>query len=130
MPKQTQVEPCDLLYSSDEVVKLIHIKISTRSSSLSHLFNQGLNSIELLRSESVAKNKLKKLVNNDGICADIDNDKFEIIYGIITAKPSDNKSDNLPIFSRISLMRTLRTCRLYGVKCSVVLIDDQVDRKK
>ena len=130
LPKQTQVEPCDLLYSSDEVVKLIHIKISTRSSSLSHLFNQGLNSIELLRSESVAKNKLKKLVNNDGICADIDNDKFEIIYGIITAKPSDNKSDNLPIFSRISLMRTLRTCRLYGVKCSVVLIDDQVDRKK
>ena len=40
---QYQVEPCDLIFVNGEYLELAHIKISTRSSSLSHLFNQGIN---------------------------------------------------------------------------------------
>lgn len=44
----TQIEPCDIISYNENTCILHHIKISTRSSQLSHLFNQGVNSIELL----------------------------------------------------------------------------------
>src|SRR5690606_30866156 len=51
----TDVEPCDLYVVEHDGASppnvrgvLHHIKISTRSTYLSHLFNQGLNSMELL----------------------------------------------------------------------------------
>jgi uncharacterized protein (TIGR04141 family) len=126
---ETSVEPCDLLTIDNNFVNLIHIKISTRSASLSHLFNQGLNSVELLRMQPESKQKLKKLVNNQDIDTFINSDKFAVIFGIITAKNSDKKSDNLPIFSRISLMRTMQFLKLMGISCSVVFIKDNVNRK-
>ncbi|MCF6228148.1 MAG: TIGR04141 family sporadically distributed protein [Planctomycetes bacterium] len=128
---QYQVEPCDLYCVEVGTATLIHIKISTRSSPLSHLFNQGLNSVELLRSVPESKNKLKKLLNDKvALCDPIDSDDFEVIYGIITGKNPSKRSDNLPIFSRISLLRTINTLKLMGIRHRVVLIKDLVDRKK
>jgi len=126
---QTQVEPCDLLTMNESIVLLIHIKISTRSSALSHLFNQGLNSVELLRLNDESKQKLKDLTTDISFHSSIDNDDFAVVYGIVTAKENSNKSDNLPIFSRISLMRALRALKLMGIQGSVVFIEDKVDRK-
>ncbi|WP_277655966.1 DUF6119 family protein [Seleniivibrio woodruffii] len=136
---QTQIEPCDLYYAQNETAHLMHIKISTRSSSLSHLFNQGANSVELLRVEIESKRKLKELLeqkasekslNIQELYNPIDNDKFSIIYGIITLKSETLKSDALPFFSRISLRRHVRSFKLMGIKCSVILIKDNVDRKR
>lgn len=127
--KSKQVEPCDMLSCLNNTVQFYHLKISNKSSSLSHLFNQGLNSIELIRSENEAKANLKRLIPTD-MHTIIDNGDYEIIYGIIiNPKRVTEKSDALPLFSKISLMRTLRLCQLWNIKCSVVLIKDLYPRK-
>lgn len=125
---QSAVEPCDLYTADNDVANLIHIKISTRSASLSHLFNQGTNSVELLRLSGEARDKLKNLVPANQRTP-INNVKFRVTYGIITAKDKVKKSDALPIFSRISLRRATKTLKLMAIECEVVLIKDLVDRK-
>jgi hypothetical protein len=61
--------------------------------------------------EHESKDKLKALVNNDPTLSGlIDNESFKVLYGIITKKARanpDDRSKNLPIFSRISLLRTV-----------------------
>lgn len=130
--KQTQIEPCDLVILNDDVLELAHIKISTRSSSLSHLFNQGVNSIHTLRVNDEAKQKFIELLKENGKPEwhkIIDNNRIKVIYGIITKK-IDKKSDGLPIFSRISLMRTVNELKSKGVDVNIIFIYDEVDRKK
>lgn len=125
---QTNVEPCDLYSVNNDTADLIHIKISTRSAALSHHFNQGVNSVELLRLNSEAREKLKGLVPSEQ-SSPIDNVRFAVTYGIITAKANTMKSDALPIFSRISLRRAIRSLTLMAIGCKVVLIKDNVNRK-
>ena len=128
---QRQVEPCDLISVIDDKVNLIHVKISTRSASLSHLFNQGVNSVELLRRESESKEKLKSLVNYDNtLCDLINNGTFSVTYGIITKKDKKNRSKNIPLFSRISLLRTLNALKTMNIPCSVYFIYDNINRKE
>ncbi|MBR5208640.1 MAG: TIGR04141 family sporadically distributed protein [Paludibacteraceae bacterium] len=128
---QTNVEPCDLITDYDDILQMAHIKISTRSANLSHLFNQGLNSVELLRGEEESCNKLKQLVDDKvNYLSMIDEKKFGVIYGIITSKDRSDKSKNLPIFSRISLMRTLKTLQIMGIPCKVYFIKDLVNRNQ
>jgi uncharacterized protein (TIGR04141 family) len=130
---QSSVEPCDLISLTDGKINLIHIKISTRSASLSHLFNQGVNSIELLRIEQESRNKLKILVNSDDAFSHlIDRKEFSVTYGIITKKFNNNlgnRSKNLPIFSRISLLRTVNMLEVMNIPCSVYFIQDNVNRR-
>lgn len=128
---ERQVEPCDLISVINDKIHLIHVKVSTRSSSLSHLFNQGLNSIELLRMEPESREKLKELVENDSaICELINKDQFHVTYGIITKKEANKRSKNLPIFSRISLLRSVNALKLMAVSCSIFFISDQFNRKE
>lgn len=124
---QTQIEPCDLFTVKNNKANLIHIKISTRSSSLSHLFNQGVNSIELVRLEQKAREKLIKLVSELGK-EQIEKSNFIVSFGIITNKDTDLRSASLPLFSKISLKRALRDLQLMSVEAEVILIKDQVKR--
>lgn len=127
---QRNVEPCDLIAIKNNAVELIHNKISTRSASLSHLFNQGVNSVILLRQNDEAKDKLKELVeHNPSLEEKINNDQYCVTYGIISNKNRDLKSDALPLFSRISLLRCVKTLRLMQISTTVFLIKDNVDRK-
>lgn len=128
--KQYAIEPCDLIViNEEEVLEMMHVKISTRSASLSHLFNQGINSMESLRLIEQSRKKLKKLVHqNTEMETLIDSNTYTVTYGIITAK-DDKKSDALPIFSRISLHRIVKSFKLMGIPCRVFLIKDKVDRK-
>lgn len=124
------VEPCDIIALKGDSVELMHNKISTRSSLLSHLFNQGVNSAMLLLRSTEAKEKLKGLVESESLKEHIDNDKYHVTYGIISNKRRDMKSDTLPIFSRISLLRCVRNLKLMRIPVSVYLIKDNVDRKR
>lgn len=127
---QYQIEPCDLIYVKDGYLELAHIKISTRSSSLSHLFNQGINSVELLRRDEEAKDKLKELIeNNAGMIPFIDEGKYSVSYGIITKNDIQRKSKSLPIFSRISLLRTVHGLKTMNIPIKIHFIYDNVDRK-
>lgn len=134
---QTAIEPCDLYTLSKaengehELAKLYHLKISTRSSQLSHLFNQGTNSAELLILEPKCREKLKELITeqigqNDlkSYCEAIDNINIKVIYGIITTKDPKLLSENLPLFSKISLMRCLKHLELMQIPSAITYITD------
>lgn len=82
----------------------------------------------LLRSAE-AKEKLKGLVESESLKEHIDNDKYHVTYGIISNKRRDMKSDTLPIFSRISLLRCVRNLSLMRIPASVYLIKDNINRK-
>ncbi len=128
---QKAVEPCDLIISIDNSLHLIHVKVSTRSSSLSHLFNQGVNSIELLRMEEESRDKLKLLVNSVPTLDElIDKGAFSVTFGIITKKDRSHRSKNIPLFSRISLLRAVNTLKMMNIPCSIYYIYDNVDRKE
>lgn len=126
---QRQIEPCDLIYMNGNNVELAHIKISTRSSSLSHLFNQGINSIQYIRLDENAKQNLINLTNsNINIVNGINSGSYQVVYGIISNK-DDKKSDGLPLFSRISLLRTANTFKSMNIKMNVFYIKDTINRK-
>ena len=129
-----KIEPCDLIIYKEDKAHMIHIKVSTRSSSLSHLFKQGVNSLHVLKSVPESKDKLKQMIleirDDSKLLKAIDENKYHIIYGIVTSKDPSQLSDALPIFSRISLMSALRDIKIAGIECSIVLIKDEYDRKK
>ena len=68
------VEPCDIIALKGDSVELMHNKISTRSSLLSHLFNQGVNSAMLLLQKPEAKAILDSLGRGEQVNARINED--------------------------------------------------------
>lgn len=126
---QSAIEPCDLIYINDQYLEFAHIKISTRSASLSHLFNQGINSAELLRINEESQAKLKYLTDSKPeMSALIDSGSFKVTYGIITKKQG-LKTKGLPLFSRISLLRTINSLKAMRIPVQIVYIYDTIDRK-
>ena len=117
---QTQIEPCDLYELNNKVSVFYHIKRTTLSASLSHLFNQGVNSITAIEKNGEVKNKFNKLVGEGNELSD----NKKVVYGIITHKDKNNKSLNLPLFSRISLDKTIDYLKLIKVEVSFGFIKD------
>ncbi|MER8370440.1 DUF6119 family protein [Mesorhizobium sp. M1378] len=134
---QSAVEPCDLLAVRDGVAAFYHVKVSTLSAQLSHLFNQGVNAIELMRLEPQAVDRLEALVREalpdaeaDSLIALVRDRNYRIIFGIVTRKDPAAGSLNLPLFSRISLMRSMKALRLMDVQGNVIFIADQLAAAK
>jgi uncharacterized protein (TIGR04141 family) len=140
----TAIEPCDLYRVIDDPgaaggvrAVMYGIKISTRSSQLSHLFNQGLNSVELLRLEATSRDKIKALLieriggNDPGrYVAPIDTSEFKVVFGIITRRDKNEQSKNLPLFSKISLMRTMQRLDLMRIPSALTFIQDNSPAKE
>ncbi|MBB3607459.1 DUF6119 family protein [Rhizobium sp. BK602] len=134
---QTQVEPCDLLAVRNGNIIFYHVKVSTLSNQLSHLFNQGINAIELLRLEDESVERLAVLLEaafgteNMGKAMMLLTDgKCHIQFVIITRKNPANRSLNLPLFSRISLMRTMKALHVRGIARSYTFVaDNSVDEE-
>ena len=139
----TAIEPCDLyaveqdkFASSGNRGVFYHIKISTRSSQLSHLFSQGLNSVQLIQLEAASQTKMKELLSNklngndrEVYLAPIDAFDFKVVFGIITHKNVANKSRNLPLFSKISLMRNMQQLDLMKVPSVLTYVEDRSAKK-
>jgi uncharacterized protein (TIGR04141 family) len=133
---QKQVEPCDIFEVSDDKIVLHHVKKSTVSATLSHLFNQGLNSIQLIRDETEALENLKALAADqapDGeeaaFLEAFEGKNYKVTFQIITHKNKDDKSLNLPLFSRISLKRTMKELRRMGIEAEFCFVENQAPRK-
>lgn len=131
-PKQKQVEPCDVYEIADGKAVLHHVKISTLSAQLSHLFNQGTNSVNLLRSETDSMEKMMAIITAKADAAQcaafqqpLTDDNLKVAFGIITHKPKAKKSQNLPLFSRISLMRCMKELKRMGIEAEYGFIEDQ-----
>lgn len=130
-PGQKQVEPCDIYEVVNDLAVLHCVKISTLSAQLSHLFNQGTNSVNLMRSDPAALENMKALVGHgltdaekQALVAPLANDKFRVVFGIVTHKDKAQKSDNLPLFSRISLMRCMKELKRMGIAAEYCFIPD------
>ncbi|WP_419941165.1 DUF6119 family protein [Candidatus Palauibacter sp.] len=137
-PGTTQVEPCDLLCIGGEAeserrdVRLVHVKRSTRSSGLSHLFSQGAGSMELLLSESASVEKLEALVTDfQDAVGDLELPKrlekraVKVVFAVVTKKDPGGRWGNLPLFSRINLRRAKRQFGLMGVAVGIGFIKDE-----
>jgi uncharacterized protein (TIGR04141 family) len=133
---ETQIEPCDLYAVRNGFATFHHIKRSTFSGQLSHLFNQGTNAIELLKVEPKSVEKLQSIIRaktvppiTDDMLRPISDQRYEVVFGIVTHKDRSAKSLNLPLFSRISLMRSTRWLKVSGTPCKFGFIQDQSGEK-
>jgi uncharacterized protein (TIGR04141 family) len=135
---QNQVEPCDLFSVENSYAVLHHVKRSTFSSQLSHLFNQGTNAATLLRMEKTAVEKLNHLIDATNFSesqkaifkAPLEQGRYQVSYAIITHKPKNQKSKNLPLFSRISLMRVMKGFEIMGINASYGFVMDKTPKKE
>ncbi len=133
---QSQIEPCDLYRVEGGAGLLYHVKRSTVSAQLSHLFNQGTNAFEILRIESASRGKLGDLIvkvagQNNPLFpeAPLSSRAFGVRFVIVTHKSPTKKSDNLPLFSRISLNRTVKLFELMNAECLYGFVSDVSPKK-
>ena len=127
---QTAVEPCDVARVEGDDLVLTHVKLGVKASDLSHLFSQGVTSVELLSGEVGARDRLKELVLQRDATFDvtpIDKRSFRVEYVIVTKKDAGLGSAALPLFSRISLRRAHRTLTNMRVPVRVMLAGDEVE---
>ena len=104
----SSIELCDILTRNKEY---IHIKKGQTSSGLSHLFNQGLVSSELIKDAEFIKranNKIAEQINDTEYLINVE-DNPKIIYGIITTKTV--KRPEIPFFSKIVLVGVEKNLR-------------------
>jgi uncharacterized protein (TIGR04141 family) len=124
----SSIEACDLLLHSTPSAKgeLIHVKRGRESASLSHLFNQGLVSCTLLASapdfvkamNEQLKEQKRRVVPAKFPCSD-----YDLIFAIIDGSSKKPPSD-LPFFSKISLLSSVKNVSAYGFDAYVMRIHE------
>jgi uncharacterized protein (TIGR04141 family) len=84
-----------------------------------------------MRSEDAALSNMRALVGvgvseveKAALVAPLNDDKFRVTFGIVTHKDKVGKSDNLPLFSRISLMRCMKEMKRMGIEAEYCFIPD------
>ncbi len=115
---RNQIELCDILAKDDT---LIHLKPYSGSSTLSHFFNQGLVSADLLLSDKEFRDKANNKINassNDEKFRIDDNKSLRIVYAIIQ-KDKGGSLPHIPFFSKVSLKYV--KSRLKAMRCTVEL---------
>ncbi|MBV7388419.1 TIGR04141 family sporadically distributed protein [Pasteurellaceae bacterium TAE3-ERU1] len=116
----SKIELCDI-YSKNK--KLIHVKCYHNSSALSHLFSQGLSSIQLILQDrnfcSLCNEKLPKEYQ---LPDEVNASDFEIIYVILTKGKRQKEPSFLPLFSKINLRNYYNRLKLMGVSTSIAII--------
>jgi len=104
---------------------IIHVKKYSGSSVLSHLFNQGYVSAELLLADSKFKAKVEDKVNLLMKRKDFSfpqNVKFNVVFAILSSKEPKN-AKNLPFFSKVvlnSIAARIDTMKGYNVFIKVI----------
>ncbi len=125
----SRVEICDI-YSSKR--QLIHIKRYSGSGALSHLFNQGLVSANLLFDTDFRQKfngKIKKLdtsgrfkIKNIKNKPNKNGENYEVVFGIISKFSKNNL--NIPFFSKLSLSNVYNNLSNLGYRVSMVKINN------
>jgi len=116
-----KIEACDLFSKSGS---FIHVKRYGGSSSLSHLFAQGLVSGELFQTDAYFREKVNGLLPDTHKLANITAHPTPGQYQIVFAIISDSEGDELelPFFSRLNLRHAVRRLTGYGYKVSIAKI--------
>lgn len=120
---RSKVEPCDIL-TKDK--KFVHVKKGGSSSTLSHLFAQGLVAARLLSNDVGFRSHVNEKVTGkfgaDFIKDTDKNNDFEIVYAIIDHRDKD-LVDTLPFFSLVNLAQTLDQLDAMDYNYSLMKID-------
>lgn len=128
--KSSKFEFADLIREAREI---IHVKYYRSSSTLSHLFSQGLVSAELFTSDKEFRRKLNNKLPDEIKLKNYeerpDTGQYTIVYAIATNKEIPH---GLPFFSKITLKNTVKSLNTLGfkVRISRVNIDPLVEIKK
>lgn len=125
----TGIEFSDLMHENRHIT---HVKHYSGSSTLSHLFNQGLNSAILIKSYPDFREKANELLDEHmrlpGRSDPIQPNEYTVVYGII--RSGGFASRKLPLFSRVTLNRVARQLRGMDLKVEVHMIDGTPAPKK
>lgn len=117
---RSREELCDILVSDGT---FIHIKHYRGSSVLSHLFNQGLVSADLVKSEKLFREEAQRVLNksNPEFNFIITEDSIsEVAFGIISKYAEERP--NIPFFSKITINHVRRRLERYGIRVSIKTI--------
>lgn len=131
-PQATAIEVCDV---ATDTKHLVHVKKGTSSSSLSHLFSQGVVSAELLHMDAEFRGKIAKLLSGKiaGSGAKRVSDfawlhannfaphECEVVYAIMIDSRL-MKRERLPFFSKVNLRLRCDDLRRMGFKYSLAFI--------
>lgn len=120
------IEICDLLTSDG---KLLHLKKRGKSSTLSHLFAQGVTSAELLMQSPEFRAEAREIAATvDAAFADVlpearpDRDEFEVAYVVITRSRRQDAPLTLPFFSVVNLRAAAQRLGGFGFRVSVAAV--------
>src|SRR5699024_5889426 len=105
--KGSQIEACDLLTDNKE---FIHVKKWSSSSTLSHLFQQGIVSAQLLMNDIEFRRLLNEEIDDDNFKIDINNyhsSNYTIVFSVLF-KNDDYDFIDLPMFSKIVLVNSFQ----------------------
>jgi uncharacterized protein (TIGR04141 family) len=124
-----RVELCDLLTKGGHFV---HVKKRGRSSTLSHLFAQGVTSAELLLGDEEFREKATQLVESededfasaipDGPRA---RDRIKVSYVVLSRGQRPDKPYGLPFFSLVSLKAATERLRNAGLEVYAKEVKEQ-----
>jgi uncharacterized protein (TIGR04141 family) len=123
------VEICDLLTADG---RLLHLKKRGKSSTLSHLFSQGVTSAELLLQSPEFRAEARQIASSlDGDFADVlpsarpERDEYEISYVVITRSRREDAPLTLPFFSLVSLRAAAQRLQGFGFRVSVAAVPER-----
>lgn len=130
------IEFCDMLAPNRTFV---HVKRKSRSSTLSHLFAQGLVSINSMVGDGVFRDKVRGIIGEQtkeleqsiidgwvsavpGSAEAVAGSDYSVAY-VVIAKSARPGNDWLPFFSKLNLMQTVRSLSPLGVKVTLDRVD-------
>lgn len=115
--RQAPVEVCDLYKKGSRKSKSLffHVKLGNSSATISHLFNQGLVSGELMKDKSFREKAHEKIPNivTQRMVENYKSSNFEIIFVLVSNKATNSRPD-IPFFSKISFRNVYSYLTKFG----------------
>ncbi|NQO67274.1 TIGR04141 family sporadically distributed protein [Streptococcus suis] len=124
---KSKIEPADII-TRDR--KFIHVKKGGSSSSLSHLFAQGLVSAQLLKNDNDYIKHIEKKVQAKFGTSFIENNEIEVVFGVIDKRYKEKFDKFLPVFSMINLSQVYDNILNLGYKCSILPIELKISKNR
>ncbi len=128
----SSLEVCDVLVNDGT---LLHVKRKSRSSTLSHLFSQGVVSMTTMLLDGAFRDRVRELIKEqagnragwDGVVPSRysvpDRERFTVSY-VVLANSTRSGTDWLPFFSKLSLMQAVRSLQAtHGVTVTIDRVD-------
>lgn len=117
-----KIEFCDL-YSNNK--EMIHVKRGSNSSSLSHLFAQGLVSCETFLQDQPFREKVNEKLPNNLKLKNVNrkpvSSDYTVVFGIVSKK---EQAIDLPFFSKVNLRRACRQIDNFNYNTQLALIQE------